>query len=366
MSTRTNPFNAIVNYSVWSGCDVDKKSFEAGLWALQVPADLKDIPTKRFERTKAGVRKFFQWVDGLMEQWTQEEQVVPLRIVMESTGRYSAELAVLMIAQRPQCAPSIINPKTTSRYSESVKCENKTDRTAARALTCYGIERKPSPYVPPTREQAEIRDLLRYRYKLVSMRSDLKKRSHEKFHARLIDSSQKRMISTLSKEIEKIEKRVKEVLKPMSALNEDIKLLKSVLGVGWLTALTVLVELGDLRRFARARQLTSMCGMNPRRKESGNFVADRTPITKAGNRHARRILYTAIMASVKKDSELNEFYLKKLAEGKNKRSAQVASMRKLLLVMRAVLISGKSYQRYYNKTHKNVNNSHSKLCITCE
>ena len=68
--------------------------------------------------------------------------------------------------------------------------------------------------------------------------------------------------------------------------------LASFRGIGALTALGLIAEIGDFRRFAHPRELMSYLGLTPSEYSSGD-QQHRGHITKTGNRHARRLLVEA-------------------------------------------------------------------------
>ena len=114
-----------------------------------------------------------------------------------------------------------------------------------------------------------------------------------------------------------------------------------------MTAVTVRTELGDLRRFERARQLTAFAGMSPRIVESGTSIAGKPHLCKQGNRRVRHALYMAAMTAIRGQNDLQRCYQRLVAKGKSHMSALGAIMRKMLCLLRALLISGKPYQPVY-------------------
>jgi transposase len=129
-------------------------------------------------------------------------------------------------------------------------------------------------------------------------------------------------------------------------IKHDIELLATIDGVAFLTAVIILAELGDLRRFLRARQLTAYAGTSPRITQSGQFRG-KTRMCKRGNTKARQALYLSVLSIIrsKHDSDLKRTYQSLVARGHAKKSAIGALMRKLLTVMRAMLIYDTPYQR---------------------
>lgn len=329
----------------WVGCDVAKASFDAGIWTeskTERPRDLKDIPVKSFERTQDGVQKFVNWV---LEQVGDIE----FRVVMEATGKYSTELTIWMIGLRSSLAPAIINPMRARKFAESLPARNKTDRTDARVLARYGGERRPAAFEPLTAQQAELRDLSRHRTALIGMRVAEENRAKEPTNSPFVRKQLRKHIAQLRRDEKNIEEEMKKLIAKTPDMKRDAKALQGVYGIGFVSAATVLAELGDLRRFLCARQLTAYAGVSPCHKNSGASVRKRTRMSKQGPPQIRRALYMIALTAIRADSDLSDFYQHLLAEKKTKMAALGAVMRKLLVVMRAILISGEPYVKHYRK-----------------
>ena len=138
---------------------------------------------------------------------------------------------------------------------------------------------------------------------------------------------------------------MKLVVNSDETFKRDFDLLTSIDGVGPITAMTVLAEIGDLRCFERARQLTAYAGVSPRVVQSGTSVRGKTRMCKRGNKRIRQALYLSAMATLntKKPNTLSLMHRRLCEEGKQGKSALGAVMRKQLTVMRAVLISEVPY-----------------------
>ena len=108
----------------------------------------------------------------------------------------------------------------------------------------------------------------------------------------------------------------------------------SLCGVGVLTALVFLTELGDLSRFANRRQLAAYLGLAPRSFESGNATDRKGHITHQGSSRVRKLLCQATWARVRWDKEEQRAYERIVARNpKKKKIAVVASMRRLAVRM---------------------------------
>jgi transposase len=364
MNTGTNCATTREKVQVWSGLDVSKASFDAALYVPRPDGEaheLRDLPVKTFMRTPQGVCAFLDWADARLAPGAAPGEPQPIvRVVMEATGRYSVELAVWLLAERPLIAPAIVNPQQACHFRKSLNFRNNTDRIAARALAQYGAERQPAPFQPPTAEHAELRELSRYRTTLVEQRVADKNRFGEGADSTLVRRLQKSRIEKLERDIERVEKEMKRVVAHMPDLARDAELIDTIYGVGFVTAIAVVAELGDLRRFTRGRQLSAFVGTAPCIHESGSSVHKRPRMSKAGEPRLRALLYMCAMAAVGGDNEFADTYHRLIAAGKPKMAALGAVMRKLLLVMRAIVISGQPYDPHYNGRRNTVDKCHPK------
>jgi len=322
----------------WIGLDVAKKTFDA---ALVYPGQrypdtpLRTVPVQTFARTKAGVSQFLKWMAALMPADTPAPSA---RAVMEATGGYSLELSAWLCAQCPMLAPAIVNPERTASYMKSLGLRNKTDRLDARALAFYGADRRPAAYEALTPEHQALRDLSRYRDALVAEKVAETNRDEQHPQSKMVRKLRAQRARQRQRDIDKIEAEMKRIISETPQLQKDLKLLLSIPGVGFVTAVVILAEMGDLRRFARARQATAFAGVTPRQNDSGD-TKGKPRLCKKGNPRVRQILYMASMAAVQADSFLKQAYHELLKHGKCPMVALGAIMRKLITIMRAVLIT---------------------------
>lgn len=152
------------------------------------------------------------------------------------------------------------------------------------------------------------------------------------------------------------------------ALSKNISLLMSIPGIGYLTAITILAEIGDIDKFITPKKLVAFFGVDPAVNESGNFKGDKIKMSKRGTRLGRRALYAAALASIrtKRNGEaMNPVLLKYYKEnlkGKKAKVALVAVMHKLIKYLFAVLREQQEYQFRDPKLHKKMfldnNNRH--------
>ncbi|CQR73057.1 Transposase IS116/IS110/IS902 family protein [Sporomusa ovata DSM 2662] len=126
-------------------------------------------------------------------------------------------------------------------------------------------------------------------------------------------------------------------------VRDNIELLDTMHGVGFISVVTLLAEIGDFSKFTSAKALAAFFGIDPTVKESGKFKGDRIQMSKRGTKLGRRVLYTIALASIRRNKKgdsinpiLRAYYESKTAS-KKKKVALVAVMHKLIHYFFAVL-----------------------------
>ena len=191
----------------------------------------------------------------------------------------------------------------------------------------------------------------------------IRKCSTESFHRRATEEVPAELrtgLEPIIKSIEEISARIHHYDTLIEKVSEEkypeTQMLRSIKGVGPITALAFLLTLETPERFKNSRQVGPFLGLVPRRDQSGK-VDKQLGITKAGNAFLRRLLVGCsqyIMGPFGPDCALRRFGLK-LAErgGKNaKRRAVVAVARKLAVLMHKLWVSGVPYDPLYKQTNQ--------------
>lgn len=239
---------------------------------------------------------------------------------MESTGRYSLETTTWILKDHHEFQPAIVNPRHASAYRASLGLSHKTDQIDCHALAMMGRERSPPAYQPLSPLRAQLRELTRQRVAFVEERSALKNCTMETQDSDFIQKLQDKHLAHLDQTIALIEKELRGLIVQDSRVCEDLALLVSIPGVGFITALAALAELGDLSLFSRSRNIASMVGLLPRIHASGKSVWKRPRMSKQGNRQVRAVLFTAVRTAAYQNPHLIEMYLRlRESEGHPKR-----------------------------------------------
>lgn len=315
----------------WAGIDLAKLTLQVAIWGHQ---DLEERTVHSYDRNRRGIKQMLAWLQGMLPAGKR------LAIVMEATGSFAEEVAEWVLDLDPAVRIAIVNPGQTSAFIHSLGFRNKTDDLDAKALAQYGQERHPPVWIRPSKEMKALKDLVRTRADLVHARTAMKVRldDHERT-AKAAGMALTQVIESLTDQIAVLDRAIEKHVAGHTELAHDVGRLTSIKGVALVTATTILVELGDLRRFTSSRQLTAFAGLSPKQRQSGTSLNGRAHMCKMGSGRARAALYMAAGSAARFNPDLKATYEQLQAKGKPKRSALGAVMRKLLVLMRAVLVA---------------------------
>jgi transposase len=117
---------------------------------------------------------------------------------------------------------------------------------------------------------------------------------------------------------------------------EDLKILRSIKGVGPNTAVPFLAEVGEVKNFASSKKLIAFAGLDPSIHQSGKFLGT-SKLSKRGNRHLRSAIYLMAASVVSQNTFFKAYFLKRKSEGLPSQKALFAVAHKLLRVIVAML-----------------------------
>lgn len=330
---------------VWIGVDISKETFFAAVDILNEDGGRKEVnslPTKEFELTETGSDSFLKWLSESFPEYH-------FSIVMESTGCYSKKLSKFLHAKQDDLPISILNGRQSSNYVKSLGLPHKTDKSDAQALARFGTERSPKPVLPDDPVRESLKELSRERSALLKAKAALENRSDSLFHAFAREIND-HAIAALNLQVSAIEKEMERCIKANAELRHEAELMKTVPGVASTSAYGFLAELGSLKQYS-SRKLSAMSGLLPHVFISGTSV-NKTCLSKRGSARVRQLLYLDCMTAVNKIPQLNSQYLNLVSRGKTKMTARCACMRKLLLIIRAVVVEDRPYEKISKKMTK--------------
>lgn len=255
----------------------------------------------------------------------------PQLILLEATGGY--EILAAASLRQAGLPAHIINPRQVRDFARSSGRLAKTDKIDAAVLAHFAEALKPDLRPWPDEQQQELAALMSRRRQLVEMLVMEKNRLSMTFSPRVRRSLQTNLQS-LKEQLKELEQDLDDFIRQSPIWLEKDQLLQSVPGVGPLTSQSLLAwvpELGTLNR----KKIAALVGLAPFNRDSGHMRGKRT--IWGGRARVRPPLYMATLAACRVNPAIRAFYLRLVAAGKSKKLALTACMRKLLIILNAIL-----------------------------
>ena len=320
--------------SVFAGIDVSKAHLDlaftgAGLIGAAAHSG-------RFTNDAAGVKLLL----------AELKKCPTLRAVLfEATGGLEREAAGSLCAAG--LAVMVVNPRQAHDFAKALGYLEKTDAIDARALAQFAQTLAASPKFEalrmrlPEPEQEGLQVLVTRRAQLVEMRVAEGNRLERAPKA--VRKSVQAVIALLERQIKALDGDIDGALKAHFA--EKLALLKGLKGVGPGTQAALMAGLPELGRLTH-KEIAKIVGVAPLSHDSGKMRGKRT--TWGGRADVRAALYMGTLTAVKHNDVLKAFHQRLLANGKPKKVALVACIRKLLSIMNAILKSGVPWNPNFN------------------
>lgn len=295
------------------GIDVSKQFFD-----LHILEDSQDL---YFEYTPKQVKKCVNHLTRLS---------VSL-VVLESTGGYEIPLACEL--QAAGLPVAIVNPRRIRDFAKARGQMAKTDKLDARNIANFGATLQPPARKVVDGNQRVLKSLAARRDQLIKMRTAETNRMEHALEKE-IARSLKAILRALEKEIERVNQQIKDHIDQQPELRQKVDILKSVPGIGDITARMLVVELPELGLINK-KEIAALVGVAPMNRDSGLFKGKR--MTGGGRRQVRTKLYMPTLVAIQHNPVIRQYYLKLLEKGKSKMTAVVAAMRKLIVIMNTIM-----------------------------
>lgn len=270
-----------------------------------------------------------------------ERNQTPLLVVCEATGGY--ENHVLAEACALDLACHRAHGARVRHFARYMGAAAKTDAIDARMLALYAQNAQNLRlYRPPAIEQKAVRALKSRRDELLQMMIGETNRIEHAEHAS-VRASLRTHVRILKLQLARIERELAQIVVETPRLAEQARLMQSVKGVGAETAAALIAyfpELGSLSKGQAAR----LAGLAPIARDSGRTSPPRH--IEPGRAALRRTLYMAAVAAVRFNPRLRAFAERLKAKGKPFKLIAAAVMRKLIVILNAVLASGEPTRQY--------------------
>jgi transposase len=322
-------------YTKFFGVDVSKKMVDI------VFTDKEVFVHQKFTNNQEGMGKLTHW---LTQNRASPEDTL---FCMETTGLYCFTLTHFL------CSKSIdVWVEHSAAIKKSVGLtRGKNDKIDAQRIALYATKNldRLQLWHPQDATLEKIKHLATLRDRLVDTVKRLTVPVGEfeavgnSSMARLLTKSMKKTLDALDSDIAKVESQIIEIVDQDENLRKLYKIITSVVGIGFVTAINLLVHTHAFTIMDDARKLACYCGVAPFEYSSGSSIRGKTRVHSMANKKLKCNLHMASITAVKFDSQLKQYYERKVSEGKNKMSVLNAVRNKLLARVVACVNNQREY-----------------------
>jgi len=276
--------------------------------------------------------------EGLVQLVDRLHRLAPRLVVMEATGGYETIVASAVAAAHLPLA--VVNPRQIRDFARATGKLAKTDAIDAAAIAHFAEAIRP-PARPIAEPEAQaLGELVARRRQVIEMmvaERNRRRRATQRRVVRAID----RHLELLQSELCELDGDIDGAIRGSPAWQADADLLASVPGIGPVTLRTLIAELPELGRLDR-RKIAALVGVAPINRDSGTMRGRRSI---AGGRPAvRTALFMAALVASRKNPIIAPYYAKLRAAGKTAKQALTACIRKLVVILNAILRDRKPWQ----------------------
>lgn len=323
------------------GIDVSKLTLDFSLvkGGRQVLHETVPNQNKNIMRT---IRKFIEQAQGDFSDTV---------FCMEHTGIYNAKLVNCL---HQLGALMWIESGVQIKLSQGAT-RGKNDKVDSFRIALYAYTNKHKMKLwKPRREVVnKLSELRVLRTRLIKAKNaiEVPLKEHKAFSDKsvyfLLKENSMPAIKALVKQIEKIETAIKAIIKQDEILNRIFKNICSVDGVGLITAVHIIVSTNEFIWINDPRKYACYSGVAPFQHSSGTSVRGKNRVSQRANKTVKSILHLSAMSAISKKGELQDYYKRKVEEGKNKMSVLNAVRNKIIHRVFACARENRAYEKVF-------------------
>ncbi len=263
----------------------------------------------------------------------------PALVVCEATGGLEIPLATALHAVG--MAVAVVNPRQVRDFARALGILAKTDRSDASVLAEFAQRIEPTPRPLPDAQARELAALVARRRQLVVMITMETNRLHAA-RMPLVRESIGRLLAPLKAELQQLNGLIETAIQRSAVKRVQAELMRSVPGVGTVLSTTVIADLPELGHLSRTA-IAALVGVAPLARDSGITRGPRR--IWGGRAHVRHALYMGALAATRHNPVIRALYARLLSRGKPKKVALVACMRKLLIILNAMMRDQRTWRQ---------------------
>lgn len=245
-------------------------------------------------------------------------------IALEATGGYERPLVTAL--HDADLPVAVVNPRQVRNYAKALGILAKTDEIDARVIARFAKDVSPRCTEKPDKNRQKRADLVARRRQLLKLRTAETNRSYQACDPDVSQSIQ-RVMDVLNEQLEKIDQQLEQATAEDEHACRLLQRLQAVKGIGRVVAQTLINELPELGRCSR-QKIAALAGLAPYNCDSGQWQGKRR--IRGGRGAVRAALYMPMLSAIQTNQVIRERYEHLLAQGKQRKVAIIACMRKML------------------------------------
>jgi transposase len=262
----------------------------------------------------------------------------PDQVILEAGGPLAAQLAGQLAAEG--FAVVVVNPRQVRDFARATGQLAKTDQLDARVLCAFAAAVRPEPRALKDETAQLLSALVARRRQLLQMLVAEKNRLAAAT-ATLVKRNLAAHIRWLQKCLEDTDRELREQIQDSPVWRARENLLASVPGIGRVTAQALISDLPELGQLSD-KQIAALAGLAPFNRDSGTLRGTRH--IWGGRWQVRTALYMATLAAIRSNPPIKAFYARLRLAGKPPKVAITACMRKLLVILNAMVRDNAPWQ----------------------
>jgi transposase len=270
---------------------------------------------------------------GIKKAIKQIKPHKPTRIVIEATGRL--EHPFIIACSQADLPFTVANPAHIKKFAGAIGRKAKTDKLDAQLIAHYGEAIKP-PLSKLKPENIQLMsNLLSRRRQLMTMQTMEKNRLQ--IMPKEITNIIKPILTAIKNQIEKVDNKLSNLIEKCSEYKAKNTIIQSMPGIGPVVAFNLLSDMPELG-YLTNKEAASLIGVAPFNKESGSYEGQRN--IRGGRHKIRTVMYMAMMSAMQCNPVFKTTYQRLVAAGKPKKTAIIACVRKMIIILNSMVRDG--------------------------
>jgi transposase len=327
-------------YTYFIGIDISKQTLDLVLVKEGLP-----VLHEQIENSLKAIKSFMKKVSH-QPGFTLEQTLV----CMEHTGIYATHLLEYLTSQSVNVRlENALQIKQSSGLQRG-----KNDKVDAHRIALYAYRNcsQARLWQPPRQVIQQLTQLTALRSRLLNVIKQLSVPLQENslfvgIAGKVVQKACACSLKALKQDLSKVEKQIDALIAADEQLNRLFTLITSVEGIGKVTAVQVLLTTNEFKASFTAKKFACYAGVAPFPYRSGSSIKGKNRVSPLANKSVKTLLHLAALAAIKSKGELQNYFLRKVAEGKNKMAVINAVRNKLISRIFAVVKQNRKYEKNY-------------------